>query len=164
MYCLDPLCICFRLNKYIAWRINFRISIGQIKYCRTSFDLCSASLLLFFSFLSFFFLQCGCVTENLSHWGWFKSLLWLIGAKNLHVLQTLLLTFCMWLSYLRPLVGSEALNNSLLTCAWLHRAMHQNQRSTVQTPHTYNSVSFFECWCDSGWQIERGRTKAEAAI
>lgn len=32
----------------------------------------------------------------------------------------------MWLSYLRPLIGSEALNNFLLTCTWLYGAVHRN--------------------------------------
>lgn len=88
-------------------------------------------------------------------WGHDKSPLCGSPALYLHVLETLL-----WNLYMCPLIGSEALYNFLLTCTWLHGVLHRKFRE-AQAPHTCNSVSFLECWCDSGWQIEQQRTKAE---
>lgn len=117
-------------------------------------------------FISFLFWLCDweSLAWSLIERGQYKSLLWLIIAKFTRArnstMESLHVTFLF--ETLNWLWGSKQFLAHMHMITW--GCAPKIQRSTAQTPHTCNSVSFFECWCDSGWQIERRRTKAEAEI
>lgn len=80
-----------------------------------------------------------------------------------HVAQTPQQNLHMWLSHMRALIGCESLKDFLAHMHLITWSCALKFRE-AQAPHTCDSVSFRECWCDSEWQIGWQRTKAEAEI
>lgn len=70
---------------------------------------------------------------------------------------------CATLSRWRALIGCESLKDSLAHMHLITWGCAPKFRE-ARPPHTCDSVSFSECWCDSEWQIGWQRTKAEAEI
>lgn len=67
----------------------------------------------------------------------------------------------MWFSHLRALIGSERLKDFLAHMHLITWGCALKFRE-ARGPHTCDSVSFCECWCDSEWQIGMAKDKSRS--